>query len=140
MQRPRINSTFNETDDKTAFGYRPRDALLMPEPLINRNNNGSSAFHLCATAPTVLELEYMMITKRWRHLFPRFGHNKLIKEILMNKDQIKGQVEEVKGKVEEAAGVILDDENMQIKGNIKKNVGKAQSILGDLKDAINNDD
>jgi len=53
----------------------------------------------------------------------------------MNKDQIKGQTEEVKGKIEEAAGVILDDKSMQIEGNIKKNVGKAQSALGDLRQA-----
>ncbi|MGZ8943087.1 MAG: CsbD family protein, partial [Methylobacter sp.] len=61
------------------------------------------------------------------------------KETLMNKDQIKGQAEEVKGKIEEAAGVILDDKSMQIEGNIRKNAGKAQSVLGDLKEAINDD-
>ena len=32
----------------------------------------------------------------------------------MNKDQIKGRVEEVKGKVKEAAGVILDDDALKI--------------------------
>ena len=45
----------------------------------------------------------------------------------MNKDQIKGRVEEVKGKVKEVAGKILDDKEMEIKGNVQKNVGKAQA-------------
>ena len=45
----------------------------------------------------------------------------------MNKDQIKGRVEEAKGKVKEAAGVILDDDSLGIEGNVQKNVGKIQS-------------
>jgi uncharacterized protein YjbJ (UPF0337 family) len=57
-------------------------------------------------------------------------------ETLMNKDQIKGKVEEVKGKVKEAAGVILDDEGLEIEGNVQKNVGKIQSGLGNLKEDI----
>jgi uncharacterized protein YjbJ (UPF0337 family) len=60
-------------------------------------------------------------------------------EKLMNKDQIKGLVEEVKGKVKEAAGVILDDKGMEIEGNVQKNVGKVQSGFGDLKEDIKKD-
>jgi uncharacterized protein YjbJ (UPF0337 family) len=52
----------------------------------------------------------------------------------MNKDQIKGRVEE--GKVKEATGVLLDDEALELEGNIQKNVGKAQSGFGDLKKDI----
>jgi len=47
----------------------------------------------------------------------------------MNKDQIKGKVEEAKGKVKEVAGKILDDKGMEIEGNVQKNVGKVQSAL-----------
>ena len=54
----------------------------------------------------------------------------------MNKDQVKGRVEEAKGKVKEVAGVILDDKGMEIEGNVQKNVGKVQKGLGDLKDDI----
>jgi len=54
----------------------------------------------------------------------------------MNKDQVKGKIEEVKGKAKEAAGVILDDKELEVKGNIQKNVGKVRSGLGDLKTAF----
>jgi uncharacterized protein YjbJ (UPF0337 family) len=68
------------------------------------------------------------------------GHGKInYQETLMNKDQIKGRVEEAKGKVKEAAGVILDDKGMEIEGNVQKNVGKVQSGFGDLKEDIKKD-
>jgi uncharacterized protein YjbJ (UPF0337 family) len=57
-------------------------------------------------------------------------------ETLMNKDQVKGRVEEAKGKVKEATGVILDDKGMEIEGNVQKNVGKVRSGFGDLKEDI----
>ena len=60
-------------------------------------------------------------------------------ETLMNKDQIKGRVEEAKGKVKEAAGVILDDDSLEIEGNVQKNVGKVQSGFGNLKEDIKKD-
>jgi len=41
-------------------------------------------------------------------------------ETLMNKDQIKGRVEEAKGKVKEVTGMILDDDEMELEGNIQK--------------------
>lgn len=44
-----------------------------------------------------------------------------------NKNQIKGRAEEAEGKVKEAVGVLLDDKDMQIKGNVQKNVGKVKS-------------
>ena len=54
----------------------------------------------------------------------------------MNKDQVKGKVEETKGKVKEAAGVILDDKGMEIEGNVQKNVGKGRAGFGDLKEDL----
>ena len=56
----------------------------------------------------------------------------------MNKDQIKGRLEETKGKVKEVAGNILDDKEMEITGSIEKNLGKAQAGLGDDKEDIKN--
>jgi uncharacterized protein YjbJ (UPF0337 family) len=79
------------------------------------------------------------------HIIPRLGHGYLVmainnyQETLMNKDQVKGLVEEVKGKVKEAAGVIMDDKEMEIEGNVQKNVGKVQSGFGDLKEDIKKD-
>lgn len=47
----------------------------------------------------------------------RFGYDYRVmannyQEALMNKDQIKGRVEEAKGKVKEVTGKILDDKGM----------------------------
>jgi uncharacterized protein YjbJ (UPF0337 family) len=55
---------------------------------------------------------------------------------LMNKDQVKGRVEEAKSKVKEAAGVILDDKGMETEGNVQKNIGKVQAGFGNLKEEI----
>ncbi len=57
----------------------------------------------------------------------------------MNKDQIKGRVKEVEGKAKEAAGVILDDDEMELEGNVKKNIGKIQAEFGDLKEDVKKD-
>jgi uncharacterized protein YjbJ (UPF0337 family) len=54
----------------------------------------------------------------------------------MNKDQIKGRVEEAKGKVKEVAGKVMNDKEMEIKGNVQKNVGKTQAGLGDAKEEV----
>jgi uncharacterized protein YjbJ (UPF0337 family) len=54
----------------------------------------------------------------------------------MNKDQVKGRAEEAKGKVKEVAGNILGDDEMELEGNLEKNVGKVKAGFGDLKDDI----
>ena len=45
----------------------------------------------------------------------------------IRKNQIKGRAEQAEGKVKEALGVLLDDKDMAIKGNVQKNVGKVKS-------------
>ena len=50
----------------------------------------------------------------------------------INKDQVKGRVEEVKGAVKEAAGKLVGNEKLEVEGNLQKNVGKAQAKLGDV--------
>ena len=54
----------------------------------------------------------------------------------MNKDQIKGRVEEAKGKVKEVTGTLLDNDYMELEGNLQKNVGKVNAGFGDIKDDI----
>jgi uncharacterized protein YjbJ (UPF0337 family) len=56
----------------------------------------------------------------------------------INRDQVKGRVEEVKGASKEAAGKIVDDKTLEAKGNVQKNMGKAQAKFGDLKQDIKN--
>ena len=54
----------------------------------------------------------------------------------MNKDQIKGRVEQAKGTVKEATGNILGNDDMELDGNAQKNVGKVRAAFGDLKKDI----
>jgi uncharacterized protein YjbJ (UPF0337 family) len=54
----------------------------------------------------------------------------------INKDQVKGRVEEAQGSVKEATGKVLDDKGMEMDGNIQKNMGKIQADYGDLKQDV----
>ena len=54
----------------------------------------------------------------------------------MNKDQVKGREKEVAGKIKEVAGKIVGNKKMEAKGNVKKNLGKAQASFGDAKSDI----
>lgn len=54
----------------------------------------------------------------------------------MNKDQVKGRIDEIKGKAKEVAGQILDDKDLEVEGLIEKNVGKFQSGFGDLTEDV----
>ena len=54
----------------------------------------------------------------------------------INKDEVKGRVEEVKGTVKEVAGKLFDDKTLEAKGNIQKNLGKAQAKLGELNEDV----
>lgn len=54
----------------------------------------------------------------------------------MNKDQIKGQVEQAKGDVKKGIGKALDNKSLEAEGHVDKATGKVRSARGDLKDAI----
>jgi uncharacterized protein YjbJ (UPF0337 family) len=51
----------------------------------------------------------------------------------INKDQVKGRVEEAKGSVKEVSGKVVGDATLEAKGNIEKNLGKVQAKFGDVK-------
>jgi uncharacterized protein YjbJ (UPF0337 family) len=51
----------------------------------------------------------------------------------MNKDQVKGRVNEVKGNIKEGAGKLVGNENLEAKGKVQKIVGNAQAKFGDVK-------
>ena len=51
----------------------------------------------------------------------------------INKDQVKGRVEEAKGKVNEVTGKLVGNEKLKAKGKVQKIVGEAQAKFGDLK-------
>lgn len=54
----------------------------------------------------------------------------------MNKDQIKGRVEEIKGKAKEVAGNVVGNKSLEVEGAIQKTGGKIQAALGDAKSDV----
>ncbi|MEP7057056.1 MAG: CsbD family protein [Caldimonas sp.] len=52
----------------------------------------------------------------------------------MNKDQVKGRVEEVKGSVKETTGKAVGNRDLEAEGKVEKAGGKAQATYGDTKE------
>lgn len=51
----------------------------------------------------------------------------------VNKDQIKGRADEATGAIKEATGNLVGNKSLEVKGNLQKNLGKAQATYGDIK-------
>jgi uncharacterized protein YjbJ (UPF0337 family) len=56
--------------------------------------------------------------------------------VAMNKDQVKGRVEEAKGAVKEAAGRMTGKPELEDRGTLEKVAGKAQKTYGDVKEQV----
>lgn len=54
----------------------------------------------------------------------------------MNKDQVKGRVEQAKGAVKEATGKVIGNKKLETEGQLDKLGGKAQADFGDLKEDV----
>jgi uncharacterized protein YjbJ (UPF0337 family) len=54
----------------------------------------------------------------------------------MNKDQVKGRVEEAKGKIKEAAGRTVGNPDLEDRGTAQKIGGTVQKSYGDLKEDV----
>jgi len=54
----------------------------------------------------------------------------------INTDQVKGRAEEAKGKAKEVIGRVFGNKDLEVKGNIQKNVGAVQALVGDAKEDI----
>ncbi len=54
----------------------------------------------------------------------------------MNKDQVKGRVEEAKGSIKETTGKVVGNPNLQGEGTVDKAAGKAQATYGDAKEKV----
>ena len=57
----------------------------------------------------------------------------------MNKDQVKGRLEEVKGKVKEVAGKIVGNKSLELEGQVEEVGGKVRANVGALEQAISDD-
>lgn len=54
----------------------------------------------------------------------------------MNKDQVKGRLEQAKGKIEEVAGKVVGNDRLEAEGKADQVSGKAQARFGDTKAAV----
>jgi uncharacterized protein YjbJ (UPF0337 family) len=54
----------------------------------------------------------------------------------MNKDQIKGKIEEIKGDVKERIGGATKDRSTQAEGWVEKKKGEIRSGVGDMKEDL----
>jgi uncharacterized protein YjbJ (UPF0337 family) len=54
----------------------------------------------------------------------------------MNKDQVKGRVEQAKGSVKENTGKAVGDSRLQGEGKADKAAGKTQATYGDAKQKV----
>ncbi|MDQ6627861.1 MAG: CsbD family protein [Pseudomonadota bacterium] len=52
----------------------------------------------------------------------------------MNKDQVKGRVEEVKGNIKETTGKVVGNPNLRDEGKVDEAAGKTQATYGDTKE------
>ena len=59
-----------------------------------------------------------------------------MKELVMNKDQVKGIAKDVAGKVQEGAGKLVGNKEQQVKGLGKQIAGTAQKSYGDAKEIV----
>jgi uncharacterized protein YjbJ (UPF0337 family) len=54
----------------------------------------------------------------------------------MNKDQVKGRVQEAKGKVKEVAGKAVGNKRVEAEGDAEQLAGKVQKTYGDAKNEL----
>jgi len=54
----------------------------------------------------------------------------------INKDQVKGRIGEIQGKAKEVVGKAVGNKQLEVKGNVQKNVGALQAKVGDVKEDI----
>lgn len=54
----------------------------------------------------------------------------------MNKDQVKGRIDQAAGKVKEKTGDLTGNKRMENEGKVDKNVGKGQAEYGDAKEKV----
>ena len=54
----------------------------------------------------------------------------------MNKDQVKGRIEQAKGAVKETTGKVVGNKKLETEGQIDKATGKMQATYGDIKEDV----
>ena len=57
----------------------------------------------------------------------------------MNKDQVKGKVENLKGRAKDAAGAVTGNKERQAEGMIDRAKGAVREKVGDVKEEVRRD-
>ena len=60
----------------------------------------------------------------------------MLKDKVMNKNQVKGAVKEFAGKVQQEAGKLAGNNEQQAKGFSKQLSGKVEKAYGDVKETV----
>lgn len=58
----------------------------------------------------------------------------------MNKDQVRGRMEELAGKTKKVAGKVVQSPTLRQKGRLQETAGKARAAYGDAKEDWKKDD
>ena len=58
----------------------------------------------------------------------------------MNKDEIKGKVQNLKGRAKQAAGAMSGDHRVEAEGSVERLKGAAQEAIGKAKRRVNEED
>jgi uncharacterized protein YjbJ (UPF0337 family) len=56
----------------------------------------------------------------------------------MNRNQAKGLIEQANGKARETIGKVKGDKNLERKGKIQKDLGRARAVYGNSQEDIKN--
>ena len=57
----------------------------------------------------------------------------------MNKDQVKGRIEEVAGEAKKVTGKVIGNKNLEQKGRVEEAGGKVRAGYGDAKNELKNE-
>ncbi len=54
----------------------------------------------------------------------------------MNKDQVKGRIDQATGKIKEEVGDLVGNKRMEKEGQVEKHVGEGRAKVGDVKEDV----
>lgn len=63
-----------------------------------------------------------------------------MEEQAMDKDRVKGMVQQGKGAMKEAAGKVMGDEKLKAEGKMEQAEGKVRNAVGGMKDTVRDAD
>jgi uncharacterized protein YjbJ (UPF0337 family) len=54
----------------------------------------------------------------------------------LNKEQVKGRINEVEGKIKEVTGKVVGDKKLEVKGKVQEIGGEAEAKLGNIRQHV----